>query len=283
MLHLREPEQMREWSRSQRHSGSTIALVPTMGALHDGHLSLVSLAAEHADRVVVSLFVNPAQFGEGEDLASYPRDRERDVRLLSDLPVDVLFLPVESDLYPEDYSTWVEETSISRLWEGAARPEHFRGVTTIVTRLLLAVEPDLLILGQKDAQQVAVVRKMMRDLLIPAEVVTGPIVRESDGLALSSRNVYLSEDERGQAVCLSEALAEARRLVSGGEGDPAVVLQRMRERVGQEPDARLDYVAALDPLTFDPVDTLRGNILFCLAVHIGETRLIDNDIIDAEA
>ena len=283
MLHLREPDQMREWSRSQRHSGSTIALVPTMGALHDGHLSLVSLAAEHADRVVVSLFVNPAQFGEGEDLASYPRDRERDVRLLSDLPVDVLFLPVESDLYPEDYSTWVEETSISRLWEGAARPEHFRGVTTIVTRLLLAVEPDLLILGQKDAQQVAVVRKMMRDLLIPAEVVTGPIVRESDGLALSSRNVYLSKDERGQAVCLSEALSEARRLVSGGEGDPAVVLQRMRERIGQEQDAHLDYVAALDPLTFDPVDTLRGNILFCLAVHIGETRLIDNDVIDAGA
>ncbi|MFC1627592.1 pantoate--beta-alanine ligase [Gemmatimonadota bacterium] len=283
MLHLREPDHMREWSRSQRHSGSTIALVPTMGALHEGHLSLVTLAAEHADRVVVSIFVNPAQFGEGEDLASYPRDRERDVRLLSDLPVDALFLPGKSGMYPEGYSTWIEETSISRSWEGAARPDHFRGVATIVTRLLLIVQPDLLILGQKDAQQVAVVRKMMSDLFIPAEIVTGPTVRESDGLALSSRNVYLSQDERVQAVCLSEALAEARRLVSGGEGDPAVVLQKMRERVGQEPDAHLDYVAALDPLTFDPVDTLTGNILFCLAVHLGGIRLIDNDIMDAGA
>ncbi len=282
---------MREWSRSQRCSGRRIAFVPTMGALHDGHLSLVKIAAEHADRVVVSVFVNPAQFAEGEDLALYPRNLERDLQLLSDIrsddgttvQVDALFLPVESDLYPEGYSTWVEETSISQSLEGASRPGHFRGVVTIVTRMLLAVEPDVLVLGQKDAQQVAVVRKMIRDLLIPAEIVVGPTVRESDGLALSSRNAYLSKDERGQAVCLNEALSEARRLVAGGENDPAVVLHRMRERIEREPDARLDYVAALDPLTFDPVDTLTGSVVFCLAVYIGEIRLIDNDVMDAGA
>ncbi|MFC1540152.1 pantoate--beta-alanine ligase [Gemmatimonadota bacterium] len=283
MLRLHEPSQMREWSRSQRSSGHTIAFVPTMGALHAGHLSLVDLAAEHASRVVVSIFVNPAQFGEGEDLDAYPRDLDRDVQLLSDLPVEVLFLPARSALYPDDYSTWVEEKSISGGWEGATRPDHFRGVTTIVTRLLLAVEPEVLVLGQKDAQQVAVISRMIRDLLLPVEVVTGATVRESDGLALSSRNAYLSGDERGQAVCLFEALSEARRLVSGGEVDPAIVTRQMRERIEREPDARIDYLAALDPITFEPVDTLAGRILFCLAVHIGGTRLIDNDIVEIQS
>ncbi len=283
MLRLNEPSRMREWSRSQRSSGRSIALVPTMGAIHAGHLSLVDLAAEHADCVVVSIFVNPAQFGKGEDLGAYPRDLDRDIELLFDLPVEALFLPAESDLYPGDYSTWVEETSISQGWEGASRPDHFRGVTTIVTRLLLAVEPELLVLGQKDAQQVAVISRMIRDLLLPVEVMVGATVRESDGLALSSRNAYLSGDERGQAVCLFEALSEARRLVSGGEVDPVVVTRHMRERIEREPDARIDYLAALDPITFEPVDTIAGRVMFCLAVHIGRTRLIDNDIVTIQS
>jgi len=254
-----------------------------MGALHAGHLSLVELAAEYADLTVVSIFVNPAQFGTGEDLGAYPRDIEHDIGLLSDLPVAALFLPSDSDLYPGDYSTWVEETSISREWEGASRPDHFRGVTTIVARLLLAVEPEVLILGRKDAQQVAVISRMIRDLLLPVEVVTGATVRESDGLALSSRNAYLSNDERGQAVCLHEALSEALRLVSGGEVDPAVVMLQMRERIEREPDARIDYLAALDPGTFEPVESLRDGVIFCLAVHIGGTRLIDNEIVEIQS
>jgi pantoate--beta-alanine ligase len=279
MDRLRDPARMREWSRSQRENGRTIAFVPTMGALHAGHLSLVELAAERARRVVVSIFVNPAQFGPEEDFNAYPRDLERDFELLDKYPVDALFLPVETDLYPDDYSTWIEETAVSKRWEGASRPDHFRGVTTIVARLLNTVEPDVLVLGQKDAQQVAVVRKMIRDLLLPVEVVAGPTVRESDGLALSSRNAYLSERERGQAVCLREALLEARQLVEGGEGDPAAVLDAMRERIEREPDACIDYLAAVDPHTFEPVALFSGAVLLCLAVDIGETRLIDNELV----
>jgi pantoate--beta-alanine ligase len=253
-----------------------------MGALHEGHLSLVELASRLADRVVVSVFVNPTQFGEGEDFEEYPRDLERDSGLLSNLGVDALFVPEAGDIYPEGYSTWVIETSVSSEWEGASRPDHFRGVATVVTKLLLIVEPDALVLGQKDAQQVAVLRRVMEELHFGVELVVGPTVRESDGLALSSRNAYLSKDERKQAVCLREALCEARRLFLEGEVDPTVITGAMRDRVEREPAASVDYVAALDPLNFKGVDELGSAVLFCLAVFIGKIRLIDNELVERE-
>lgn len=282
MRRFQKPGPMREWSRAERHAGKRIAFVPTMGALHDGHFSLVELASRRADRVAVSIFVNPAQFGEGEDFETYPRDLERDAALLSGKGVDALFIPETGDIYPEDYSTWVIETSVSRDWEGATRPDHFRGVATIMTKLLLIVEPDMLVLGQKDAQQVAVLRRVVEELQFGVELVVGPTVRESDGLALSSRNAHLSSDDRKQAVCLWEALCEARRLFLEGEETPGVITGAMRDRVEREPVARVDYAAALDPLTFKGIDVLGPAALFCLAVFIGEIRLIDNELVKRE-
>lgn len=282
MRRFHKPGPMREWSRAERRAGRRIAFVPTMGALHEGHLSLVELASRHADRVVVSVFVNPTQFGEGEDFEEYPKDLDRDCELLSGMGVDALFTPEAGDLYPDDFSTWVIETSVSSEWEGASRPDHFRGVATVVTKLLLIVEPDALVLGQKDAQQVAVLRRVMEELHFGVELVVGPTVREPDGLALSSRNAYLSSDERKQAVCLWEALCEARRLFLEGEDDPAVITGAMRDRVEREPAASVDYVAALDPLTFKGVDVMGPAALLCLAVFVGETRLIDNELVERE-
>lgn len=253
-----------------------------MGALHAGHLSLVELAADEADSTVVSIFINPAQFGQGEDFEEYPRNMERDIELLSEYRVDALFEPEVADIYPGEYSTWVDETGISDILEGISRPGHFRGVATVVTKLLLIVEPDMLVLGQKDAQQVAVLKKVISDLGFAVEVVVGPTIRESDGLALSSRNSYLSNEERVQAVCLFDALNEARRLVDSGEKVPEVVLTAMRDRIEKNPSARIDYIAAVDPRTLKPMESLRGEVLFDLAVFIGDTRLIDNELIGRE-
>ena len=280
MKRLQGVAEMRAWSRSQRAGGFRIAFVPTMGALHEGHRSLVRLAGERADRVVVSIFVNPTQFGPGEDLGRYPRDIEGDLAALTELDVDALFVPPEEEIYPRGGSTWVVETARSAGLEGAARPGHFRGVTTVVAKLLAVVEPDLLVLGQKDAQQVAVLRRMVTDLLLPVEIVVGPTVREPDGLALSSRNAYLSEVERRQATCLYRSLQLARRLVEEGEGSAAVVLEAMRGVIEEEPSARVDYVAAVDPDTCEPMEDLAGRTLFCVAAFVGTTRLIDNELVD---
>jgi pantoate--beta-alanine ligase len=276
------PDEMRGWSRKQRAAGTSIALVPTMGALHEGHLSLVRLAAERADRVVVSIFVNPAQFSPSEDLGSYPRDVDGDLALLEDLGVAAAFTPAEDRIYPAGFSTWVVETALSASLEGVVRPGHFRGVATVVTKLLTIVEPDLLLLGQKDAQQVAVLRRVLADLDFPVEIIVGPTVRESDGLALSSRNAYLSNDERRQAARLYEALQLAGNLIRGGGKDPEAVLQAMRTHIEQQSSARIDYIAAVDPESLQPVDQFSGNTLVCLAVFIGSTRLIDNELIDPE-
>lgn len=281
MRRLQSATQMLEWSRRERCSGKGIAFVPTMGALHEGHLSLVDLAADRASRVVVSIFVNPAQFGPSKDLEQYPRDVERDLEMLSDRKVDVVFVPEEDVLYPAGCTTWVVETGLSEILEGASRPGHFRGVVTVVTKLLLIVEPDLLVLGQKDAQQVAVLRRLIHDLKFSVDVIVGPIIRESGGLALSSRNAYLSDDERRQAACLHESLFEARNLVRGGEDDAGVVLGAMRDRIEREPAVRIDYVVAVHPDTFEPATSLEGPTLFCVAVFVGDTRLIDNELVSS--
>ncbi len=278
MKEIHTAPEMRSWTRSQRVEGATVAFVPTMGALHEGHLSLVSLAAGRADRVVASIFVNPAQFGPDEDLESYPRDLAGDVARLQERGVDAVFIPSETEIYPPEASTWVVETDRSVRLEGIARPGHFRGVTTVVAKLLTIVEPDFLVLGQKDAQQVAVIARMVTDLHLPAEVVVGPTVRESDGLALSSRNAYLSDAERRQAACLHESLQLALRLVAEGEDSPEVVFEAMRGLIEEQPAARIDYLAAVDPETFNPVGDLSDGALVCLAVFIGSTRLIDNEL-----
>jgi len=253
-----------------------------MGALHQGHLSLVDLAVERADRVVVSIFVNPAQFGPSEDFDLYPRDLEGDLKLLSEREVDAVLIPDTGDLYPAGFTTWVVEEELSDKLEGAARPGHFRGVTTVVAKLLLVVEPDIMILGQKDAQQVAVLKRIIHDLMFPVDVIVGPIIRESDSIALSSRNAYLSGEERKQAVCLHDSLRLARKLVLEGEVDSGVVMDAMRERIESEPSTRVDYIAAVHPDTFETLDTLSDTTLFCLAVFVGDTRLIDNELIERE-
>ncbi len=278
MKEIHTAQEMRSWTRSQRIKGATVAFVPTMGALHEGHLSLVALADEKADRVVASIFVNPTQFGPDEDLESYPRDLVDDVALLQERGVDAAFIPSEAEIYPPDASTWVVETERSAALEGASRLGHFRGVTTVVTKLLAIVEPDFLFLGQKDAQQAAVIARMVTDLRLPSEVVVGPTVRDSDGLALSSRNAYLSDTERRQAASLHESLQLAIRLVAEGEDSPEVVLEAMRGLIEEQPAARIDYLAAVDPETFNPVEDLSDGALFCLAVFIGSTRLIDNGL-----
>ncbi len=276
MERLTASEEMRSWSREVRRGGKRLAFVPTMGALHEGHLFLVHTAREQADRVVVSVFVNPTQFGPGEDFEHYPRDTERDAALLAGAGTDAVWFPATEDLYPEGATTWVVETGLSARLEGEARPGHFRGVTTVVAKLLQVVEPDLLVMGQKDAQQAAVVGRMLRDLKSPVELVVAPTRRESDGLALSSRNAYLSASERRQAVCLWEALQGARDAWRVGEEDPEEVVRRMMARITAEPDTTVDYAAVVDPETFESAERLQAGTLLLLAVRVGKTRLIDN-------
>lgn len=270
------PESVRAWSRQARAAGERVGFVPTMGALHEGHLSLVDHARASCGRVAVSIFVNPTQFGPDEDLDTYPRDPEGDAALLDARGVDALFVPSTETIYPEGASTWVVETALSGRLEGIARPGHFRGVATVVTGLLHIVEPDLLVMGQKDAQQAAVIRRVLRDLAMGTQLLVAPIVREPDGLALSSRNAYLSPDERAQAVVLNQALEYAAARIEAGEEDPEEVRAVMHAMITERPAARVDYIAAVHPETFEPLSDLDGPVLLCLAVFIGETRLIDN-------
>ncbi len=254
---------------TERGRGARIGLVPTMGALHAGHLSLIAAAREACDLVVVSLFVNPAQFGRGEDLEHYPRDEARDVAAAEGAGVDLLFAPDEAEMYPEGFDTWIDPGKVGSYLEGAARPGHFRGVATICTRLFLLVEPQRAYFGRKDAQQVAVVRQVVRDLALPVEIVACPTIRDADGLALSSRNVFLSSDERTAALALPRALEAG--LAAHRSGDDAV--RAARAVLDAEPGLRVDYVAEAD---------LDGPTL-AAAVVVGSTRLIDNVRLTGEA
>ncbi len=253
-----------------------VGFVPTMGYLHEGHLSLVRAAGRDNPNVVVSIFVNPTQFGPGEDFERYPRDEERDLSLLHGEQVDVVFMPSVEEMYPEGASTFVEVEGITDVLEGAHRPGHFRGVTTIVAKLFNIVQPARAYFGQKDAQQLAVVRKMMRDLRRDIEIVGLPIVREPDGLALSSRNAYLSPEERQAALVLSRALSKAEQLFAAGERNAEALRAAMRELIGAEPLARVDYVSVADPETLRELDRVKSGALVSLAARIGNTRLIDN-------
>lgn len=272
-------EEMGRAVREERRRGRSISLVPTMGFLHEGHLSLVRLSRAAADITVVSLFVNPTQFGPKEDLNTYPRDFERDAAMLRAEGADYLFAPAAEDMYASEHRTFVEVRDLQDKLCGRSRPGHFRGVCTIVLKLFNLVQPDCSVFGQKDAQQALILKRMTADLNVPVRMIVGPIVREADGLALSSRNIYLNPEERRAARVLSLSLAEARALIEAGERDAGRVLSRMRALIEAEPAARIDYVEAVRPENLEPVSALENGTLIALAVWIGRTRLIDNLIV----
>ncbi|TET98320.1 MAG: pantoate--beta-alanine ligase [Anaerolineales bacterium] len=255
---------------------SPLGLVPTMGFLHEGHLSLVKRAKGECESVGVSIFVNPTQFGEGEDLEAYPRDLPRDLRLLEEDGVDLVWVPTVEDVYPTDSQTWVVVEEITKQLEGGQRPGHFRGVTTAVAKLFNAFQPDRAYFGQKDAQQALVIQRMVKDLLLPIEIVVCPIVREKDGLAMSSRNAYLSPEQRRAAIVLHHALGEAAERFHNGERDAEVLRGSMLAVIQDEPLARAQYVSVADPDTLEEAQGEIQRALLSMAVYVGETRLIDN-------
>ncbi|MCU0243999.1 MAG: pantoate--beta-alanine ligase [Acidobacteria bacterium] len=267
---------MKALSRGWKRAGKTVGFVPTMGYLHEGHLSLVRESKTRSDVTVVSIFVNPTQFGPNEDLAKYPRDLAKDAAYLERAGVDVLYHPPAREVYPPGYRTYVEVEGLQDKLCGRSRPGHFRGVATVVLKLFETVGPDLAFFGAKDAQQVLIIERMARDLDLGVEVVTCPLVREADGLALSSRNAYLSPEERQAALALSIGLRWAERAVAAGERDPAKVVAGIRAVLEAEPLARIDYVEAVDPGTLEPVAEMRGPVLVAVAAFVGSTRLIDN-------
>ena len=272
--------QVKEW----KSQGLTVGLVPTMGYLHEGHASLVDKAVSMCDRVVASDFVNPTQFGPNEDLEAYPRDFDRDCALLEEHGCAMVFHPEVSEMYAEDAATYVEILSdMPKQLCGKTRPIHFRGVCTVVSKLFNIVTPDKAFFGQKDAQQLAIIRRMVRDMSYGIEIVGCPIVREEDGLAKSSRNTYLSPEERQAALILSKSIFLGQKMVEEGETDANKIVAAMTANIQTEPLARIDYVSAVDGVTMMPVDQIQGTVLVAMAVYIGKTRLIDNFIVEKGA
>jgi pantoate--beta-alanine ligase len=267
---------MRAASRAVRHAGKRLGFVPTMGALHEGHLSLARAAKASCDAVAASIFVNPAQFGPTEDLAKYPRNFERDRELLEKEGVELLFAPSVEEMYPAGAVTWVTVEGLSAKLDGRSRPGHFRGVTTVVAKLFHIVEPDAAFFGQKDAAQVAIIRRMAADLNFPVEIVACPIMREPDGLAMSSRNAYLDPQQRKQALLLHRSLFRANKLWEAGERDAAKIVATAQEEFAAEKSVRLDYFEIVDPDNLDPLDDVGNGALVAVAAFVGQTRLIDN-------
>ena len=257
----------------------TVGLVPTMGYLHEGHLSLVTRAKAECDHLIVTIFINPAQFGVNEDLSKYPRDLERDLSLLKPLGVDLVWNPSAETMYPPGYQTWVEVEALTHPLEGLVRPEHFKGVTTVVSKLFNATQPHKAYFGQKDAQQAAVIRRMTLDLNFPVEIIVCPTLRESDGLAMSSRNTYLNEDERKAATVLFRSLSEAKKLYDSGERDAEKVRGKMKEILMSEPLAKTQYISCADYDSLEELNIIEKKSLLSIAVFIGKTRLIDNFVL----
>lgn len=276
---IRSIRQMSNISRSNRMRGKTIGFVPTMGALHEGHLSLMRRAHKENDIVVVSIFVNPTQFGPQEDFKKYPRNLKGDAGLCRKEDVDIIFCPDAKDIYSENYKTYVEVCDLSNVLCGKSRPGHFRGVATVVTKLFNIVQPDIAYFGQKDAQQAIIIKRMTEDLNIPVKIKVMPIVREKDGLAMSSRNVYLNAQERRDALVLSQSLALAKNLIQNGLRDPNRIISRLKQFIQKKKSAKIDYIAIVDQDNLKPVRKISGNCLIALAVWIGKTRLIDNTVI----
>jgi len=277
---IRTVAELRQWSREARKSGKSVGLVPTMGALHEGHLSLVRAAKAGCDLVAASIFVNPTQFGPNEDFSKYPRTWDADCALLEAEGVDVIFAPAPEEIYRPGAATFVEVAGLSERLDGASRPGHFRGVATVVAKLFIAAEPDRAYFGQKDAAQVAVLRRMVADLDLPVELVVCPIVREPDGLAMSSRNRYLSAEERRQALVLSGALNAVKAVIGAGERRADVLIAAALANFAAEPAIKVDYITLVDWATLVPAELAAPGTLFAVAAWVGTTRLIDNFIVE---
>lgn len=271
---IRTIKEMVAWS-NQNKSQNKIGFVPTMGYLHEGHLSLVRTAKENSDLVVVSIFVNPTQFGANEDLSTYPRDFERDISLLENLDVDVVFFPNNQEMYPTGYKTWVVTDEITSILCGKSRPTHFKGVTTIVSKLINIVNPESVFMGTKDFQQLTVLNQMVQDLNFRTKIIGCPIVRENDGLAMSSRNKYLNEIERKNALCLSESIKSSKKMIKNGEKSPNKIIESVKKII-TEKSGKIDYVEILDERTLKFTNSIDEHSRLFLAVYIGKTRLIDN-------
>ena len=268
--------QVKEWKKQ----GLTIGFVPTMGYLHEGHGSLIKRAKEECDRVVVSIFVNPMQFGVNEDLDSYPRDLEADAKLCESIGVDLIFHPEVEEMYTDGFCSFVDMNGLTKELCGKSRPVHFRGVCTVVNKLFNIVTPDKAFFGQKDAQQLAVIRRMVKDLSMDIEIVGCPIIREEDGLAKSSRNTYLNEEERRAALILSKSIFLGKQMAEEGVTDAQEIIDAMTETISEEPLARIDYVEIVNMDTIEKIRRLEGTVLVAIAVYIGKTRLIDNFIVE---
>ena len=272
--------EMRTLCRAARARGVRLGLVPTMGALHEGHLSLVKTAREKSDLVAASIFVNPTQFGPNEDFAKYPRTLENDCALFEQAGVELVFAPSVEEMYPKGAMTWVVVEQLSERLCGKSRPGHFRGVTTVVAKLFHIMEPDLAFFGQKDAAQVAIIRRMVRDLNMPVTIEVCPIVREADGLAISSRNAYLSPQERQSALVLYRSLMRIQKLFAGGERNSAKLIAAAKQEFAAEPAVRLDYIEVVDPETLEPEADVTKHALVAVAAFVGQTRLIDNILLE---
>ncbi len=273
---IRKIDEMRKYVR-ERKNKKLIGFVPTMGYLHEGHLSLIRKARRECDEVIVSIFVNPTQFGRGEDYHSYPRDLKRDIALSEKEKVDVIFAPSVEEMYPEGYSTFVQvEGRLSSVLEGASRPGHFRGVCTVLVKLFNIINPDISFFGEKDFQQALIVKKMVEDLNIDTRIVLLPTVREEDGLAMSSRNSYFNKEERKAAIILYRSLKKAKEWIDQGERNSSRIIQKMKDFIAKEPLARIDYIAIVDSKSLEEVEQVERGNLIALAVYIGKVRLIDN-------
>ncbi|GAB4178174.1 MAG: pantoate--beta-alanine ligase [Calditrichia bacterium] len=272
-------EEMQQLSLSLKKEGKKIGFVPTMGYLHDGHLSLMKTARPLCDVLVVSIFVNPTQFGPHEDLDKYPRDFERDEQLCRDQHVDIIFYPDTKTMYPQPYKTYVEVTDLTDYLCGASRPGHFRGVTTVVAKLFNIILPDIAVFGRKDFQQAQIIKQMVRDLNFPVDIILAPIVRETDGLAMSSRNAYLSEEQRQYALVLYQSLSLAKELILQGERSARLIFKTIKDKIDSVP-SKIDYISIVNAENFEPTDVIQDNTLIALAVFIGNTRLIDNMYIE---
>lgn len=273
---VKSVKEVRDTVKEWKAQGLSVGFVPTMGYLHEGHESLIKKAVKDNDRVVVSIFVNPMQFGPTEDLDKYPRDLERDSKLCENAGANLIFHPEKEEMYFEDFSSYVDINGLSDELCGKSRPIHFRGVCTVVTKLFNIVNPDRAYFGEKDAQQLAIIRRFVRDLNIDIEIIGCPIIREEDGLAKSSRNTYLSKEERQAALILSQSLNLAKDAINSGEGNSSVVIDIISNSIKKEPLAKIDYIEVVDSLSMKPVKTIEKSVLVAIAVYIGKTRLIDN-------
>ncbi len=272
-------DKMKTYARIMKKENKLVGLVPTMGYLHEGHLSIIKAARNQSDIVIVSIFVNPVQFGPDEDFEKYPRDIKRDEELAKECGVDIIFYPKKEDMYPEGFSTYVDVEKLTKVLCGKSRPGHFRGVTTVVMKLFEIIKPDIAYFGQKDAQQAYVVKKMIEDLNMDIITKIMPIIREEDGLAMSSRNIYLTKSKRKDASLIYKSLKLAEGLIGSGEINPKKIIKKMRDLLSEKPSLKIDYILIVDTKSLKEVTTVEGEVLIAIAVFIGKTRLIDNIIL----